>query len=121
MNELSLRKFAAQVKDGGLILYNRGELPPDVNIPQAKVVCVPASEVADTLGSAKVANVVMLGALLAETDCLPIETAMAVIQKLAGKRPELLALNEKALNAGRDYVLTQVEIGAVSQADGFCD
>jgi len=121
MNELSLRKFAAQVKDGGLILYNRSELPLDVNIPQAKVVCVPAAEIADTLGSAKVANVVMLGALLAETDCLPPETAMAVIKKLAGKRPELLALNQKALDAGRDYVLTQVEVGAVSQADGWCD
>jgi Pyruvate/2-oxoacid:ferredoxin oxidoreductase gamma subunit len=63
----------------------------------------------------------MLGALLAETGCLPRETAMATIKKLAAKRPELLALNQKALDAGCDYILTQVEVGAVSQPDGFCD
>jgi Pyruvate/2-oxoacid:ferredoxin oxidoreductase gamma subunit len=121
MNEMSLRKFASQVREGGLILYNHSELPADNFLPDAKVVRVPASDIADTLGSPKVANVVMLGALLAETGCLPRETAMATIKKLAAKRPELLALNQKALDAGCDYILTQVEVGAVSQPDGFCD
>ena len=61
MNELSLHKFAASVVSGGLILYNHTELPVGFSAPQARVVCVPASEIADRLGSAKVANVVMLG------------------------------------------------------------
>ena len=75
MNELSLRKFAPSVVSGGLILYNHTKLPDDFEVSQARVVCVPASEIADRLGSAKVANVVMLGALLEETECLPAESA----------------------------------------------
>src|SRR6185503_15450270 len=42
MNEISLRKFAAQVKPGGLVLYNREALPEDFTIPNVRVACVPA-------------------------------------------------------------------------------
>ncbi|HEX8810951.1 MAG TPA: 2-oxoacid:acceptor oxidoreductase family protein [Terracidiphilus sp.] len=64
MNKLSLRKFAPSVASGGLVFYNNTKLPNDFQASQARVVCVPRSEIGDPLGSAKVANVVMLGALL---------------------------------------------------------
>ncbi|MDR3749223.1 MAG: 2-oxoacid:acceptor oxidoreductase family protein [Acidobacteriota bacterium] len=118
MNELSLHKFAPSVASGGLILYNHTQLPEGFSAPQARVVCVPASEIADKLGSAKVANVVMLAALLEETECLPSETAMAVLEATV-KNPKFLELDRQALKAGCDYVDTQVEVGAVSQPDGY--
>src|SRR5678816_723347 len=80
LNEISLRKFAPQVAPGGMILYNRESVPADFTASQARLICVPASEIADRLGSAKVANVVMLGALLEETECLAPATAMGVIE-----------------------------------------
>jgi 2-oxoisovalerate ferredoxin oxidoreductase beta subunit len=118
MNEISLRKFCAQVAPGGTIIYGRERLPEDLSIPQAQVVCIPASEIADKLGSAKVANVVMMGALLEETECLSPETAMKVLEAKV-KNPALLELDRKALNAGRIYIDHTVAIGAVTQADGF--
>ena len=118
MNELSLHKFASSVASGGLVLYNGTKLPEGFSAKQARVVCVPVSEIADRLGSAKVANVVMLGALLEETECLPAETAMAVIETMV-KNPKMLALDRQAIAAGCDYVDTQIEIGAVSQPDGY--
>ena len=118
MNELSLRKFAPTVSSGGLILYNHHKLPDDMNITQARVVCVPASDIADRLGSTKVANVVMLGALLEETECLPSDTAIEVLVDTV-KNPKLLELDRQAIKAGRDYVDTEVEVGAVAQPDGY--
>jgi 2-oxoisovalerate ferredoxin oxidoreductase beta subunit len=118
MNEQSLRKFAPTVAPGGLILYNRDSLPEDFAVAQARVVCLPASAVADKIGSAKVANVVMLGALLEETECLSPETAMAVIEAMV-KKPELVKMNRAALEAGRGFIDRQVRVGAVSQPDGF--
>ena len=50
MNELSLHKFAPSVASGGLILYNSTKLPEGFSAPQARVVCVPASEIADRHG-----------------------------------------------------------------------
>ena len=118
MNEISLRKFASSVAPGGLILYNRESLPEDFTCEQARVECVPASEIADKLGSAKVANVVMLGALLEETECMSPETAMAVIESEV-KKPHLLEVNRKALEAGRAFIAREVHVGPLSQPDGF--
>lgn len=118
MNEISLRKFASQVAPGGTIIYGRDRLPDDVSIPNAQVVCIPASEIADKLGSAKVANVVIMGALLEDTECLSVETAMRVLEAKV-KNPTLLELDRKALDAGRLYIDHTVAIGAVTQADGF--
>jgi 2-oxoisovalerate ferredoxin oxidoreductase beta subunit len=118
MNELSLHKFGSTVAAGGLILYNSTKLPAGFSAPKARVICVPASEIADGMGSAKVANVVMLGALLEETECLPPESAISVLETMV-KNPKLLELDRKALAAGRDYVDTKIEIGAVSQPDGY--
>ncbi len=118
LNEVSLRKFAAEVASGGTIIYGREKLPADFSVPQAQVVCVPASDIADKLGSAKVANIVMMGALLEETECLSSATAMKVLEAKV-KNPALLELDRKALDAGRLYIDHTVAVGAVTQADGF--
>jgi 2-oxoisovalerate ferredoxin oxidoreductase beta subunit len=118
MNELSLRKFAPQVASGGLILYNNSRLPQDFPLPQARVICIPASEMADKLGSTKVTNVVMMGALLAETECLLASTVEGVLQTKI-KKVEMMEVNRKALAAGRDFIDHYVRVGAVSQPDGF--
>jgi Pyruvate/2-oxoacid:ferredoxin oxidoreductase gamma subunit len=118
MNEISLRKFAATVAAGGLILYNAERLPDDFTVTHARAVCIPVSQMADQIGSAKVANVVMLGALLEETGCLPTDTAIAVLESTV-KNKKLLELDSQAIVAGRDYVDTTIEVGAVAQPDGY--
>ena len=118
MNEISLRKFAHSVKPEGLILYNRDTVPPDFEPPAGRVISIPASEIADKLGSAKTANVVMMGALLEETECLSIDIATEVIKKRV-KKAELLDVNRMALGAGREFIRNQVWKGAETQADGF--
>jgi Pyruvate/2-oxoacid:ferredoxin oxidoreductase gamma subunit len=118
MNEISLRKFAAEVAPGGLIIYNRDALPSDFTLPQARVICLPASEIADKLGSTKVTNIVLLGALLEETECLSAETALGVVETKI-RRTDLIEMNRQALAAGRNFVDNQVRVGAVSQPDGF--
>ena len=118
MNEISLRKFASSVLPGGLILYNADKLPADFSITHARAVCIPVSEMADHIGTAKVANVVMLGALLEETGCLPTDTAIDVLEDTV-KNAKLLELDKQAIVAGRDYVDTTIEVGAVAQPDGY--
>jgi 2-oxoisovalerate ferredoxin oxidoreductase beta subunit len=120
MNEPSLRKFGSMVAPGGVILYNGTSLPRDMKLEKTRVLCVPASEIADSIGTAKVANVVMLGALLEETECLPSETAVAVLEASV-KNPKMLEMDKKAIEAGRFYVEHEVHVGAMSQPDGFAD
>jgi 2-oxoisovalerate ferredoxin oxidoreductase beta subunit len=117
MNEPSLRKFGTQVKPGGVLLYNGRSLPEDLKFEGVTVACVPANEIADQIGSAKVANVVMMGALLESTDCLPFTAAQDVLSGLV-KNPKLAEMNEFALEAGRKYLDTEVLVGAVAGPDG---
>lgn len=113
MNEPSLRKFGAQVKMGGVVLYNGHRIPEELEFESVTVVCIPASEIADKIGSAKVANVVMMGAFLEATGCLPFSTALEVVTGLV-KDPRLAEMNERALEAGRNYLEAEVLVGAGS-------
>jgi 2-oxoisovalerate ferredoxin oxidoreductase beta subunit len=118
MNEFSLRKFAHEVENGGLILYNGASIPADFAAPGTQVVAIPAAEIADKLGSTKATNIVMMGALLEETECLAPGTALSVLEDKV-KKLDLLEIDRKALTAGRLFIDDQAHIGAVSQPDGF--
>ena len=118
MNEYSLRKFAHEVKSGGIILYNGPSLPAEFAAPDVQVVAMPAAEIADKLGSTMASNIVMLGALLEETECLAPGTALSVLEDKV-KKLTLLEIDRKALTAGRLFIDEQAHIGAVSQPDGF--
>ena len=118
MNEFSLRKFAHEVVSGGVVLYNGASLPADFTAPELQVIAIPAAEIADKLGSTKTANIVMMGALLEETECLAPGTALSVLQDKV-KKLDLLEIDRKALAAGRQFIDEQAHIGAVSQSDGF--
>jgi len=120
MNELSLGKFASQVSERGLILYNGAALPLDFAPPLARVACIPAAEIADKLGFAKAANIVLLGALLEETGCLQAETALAAISARV-KKAGVFEINRQALGEGRKFVDQNVWVGPESQADGFAN
>ena len=84
------------------------------------MICIPAAEMADKLGSTKVTNIVMMGALLEETECLAPGTALGVIQDKV-KKVDLLETNRKALAAGRHFVDEHAHDEPVSQPDGFAD
>ncbi|MGP0097989.1 MAG: 2-oxoacid:acceptor oxidoreductase family protein [Terriglobales bacterium] len=118
MNEFSLRKFAHEVRSGGIILYNGATIPADFSAPDVCVIAIPAAEIADKLGSSKAANIVLLGALLEETECLASGTALSVLEDKV-KKLDLLEIDRQALTAGRLFIDEQAHIGAVSQPDGF--
>ena len=118
MTEFSLRKFAHEVASGGLILYNGTSLPADFAAPGVQVVAIPAEAIADKLGSTKAANIVMLGALLEETECLASRPALSVLEDKV-KKLDLLEIDRNALTAGRLFIDDMAHVGAVSQPDGF--
>ena len=118
MNEFSLRKFAHEVARGGLILYSGASLPADFAAPGVQVFAIPSAEIADRLGSTKAANIVMMGALLEETECMAPATAFRVLEDKV-KKLDLLEIDRQALTAGRLFIDDQAHIGAVSQPDGF--
>ncbi len=107
MNEVSLHKFSKLVTTHGMIVYNSDKLPERFAAAQARVFCVPGSEIADRLGTTKVANMVMLGALLELTHTMPKETAYAVL-RMKVKNAKLLEVDYQAIDAGIECVHKQI-------------
>ena len=67
LNQPSLDKFEPSVTVGGLIVANQSMMNRAVKRGDLKVVTIPATEIAHGLGNVRVANSVILGALIAAT------------------------------------------------------
>ena len=106
MNEISLHKFAKQVATQGAVFYNASKLPAGFPVQQAMIYCVPASEIADKLGTTKAANMVMLGALLELTHTLPKESAFTLL-KAKVRNQKLLEIDCQAIDAGMECLREQ--------------
>jgi len=103
MNEPSLRKFLPAVDPGALVLYNGAEVPEGCARADVHLVALPFTQLADDLGASKVANIVMLGALLEATALLDQERVIGALHHIV-KNSRWFDLDVAALARGRDEV-----------------
>jgi 2-oxoglutarate ferredoxin oxidoreductase subunit gamma len=105
MNRPSLDKYEPLVKPGGVLVVNTSMVDRKTTRTDIKVVEVNANEAAEKLGDQKMANMVLLGALLANLPFLPTES---IEKALKGHLPErhqkLLSKNFDALQAGAHFI-----------------
>jgi 2-oxoisovalerate ferredoxin oxidoreductase beta subunit len=99
LNGPSLERFGNDVEAGGTIFYNSSLIPDGPKRTDVKVVPVAANAIADRIGSPKVANMVMLGAMLASEIPVTKEAVFAAVPEVV-KHKQLLDLNFKAIEAG---------------------
>lgn len=101
MNGPSLDKFEPIVKPGGWIFYNSSLIERKVKRTDVKVVEIQANKVAEEVGSAKTANMVMLGAFAKKTGTVKLESLLAALDvQLEGKNEKLMDLNREAMKRG---------------------
>lgn len=100
-NQPSWDRFKERVKKGGLALVNsslikRGSLPDKIDARN-----IPFTEIATSLGDARVANMVALGAYLKNKNILKLESVLSVFRQIAPKdKQHLIEINQKALEEG---------------------
>ena len=113
LNQPSVEKYAPLVASGGTLIYNASLAHQAPDRPGARLVPVPASDIAAELGNAKLLNMVMLGALLCVTAVLPVEAVERALEgHLPARRRELLELNKRALRLGVAAVHPQFRLAA---------
>jgi 2-oxoglutarate ferredoxin oxidoreductase subunit gamma len=105
MNQPSLMKFEKSVKRGGALFYNSDLVTCAQARPDIRVVPVPANTIAKEIGNEKVANIVMLGAIVTSTDLVKEESLLAMLDlKLGSKKPEFRVMNRDAFEKGKSAV-----------------
>ncbi|HET6514063.1 MAG TPA: 2-oxoacid:acceptor oxidoreductase family protein [Thermodesulfovibrionales bacterium] len=115
MNEASLRRFQPRIKPGGLLILDSSLIKSPELRPDVRAVSVPASELAASLSASrssgiaapqvKSANMVMLGALLASTGVMKLESALQALERLTSqRRKRSLEENRSAIMKGMHYL-----------------
>ncbi|MDY0388296.1 MAG: 2-oxoacid:acceptor oxidoreductase family protein [Methanolobus sp.] len=99
MNRPSLEKFAADVKEGGFILYD--STIGECDIPAGVTgIAVPAIKIAGEAGSEKAANTAMLGVIMAlGITGLDVDNFKAALAETFSKKAKLIPLNHAVLDA----------------------
>jgi 2-oxoglutarate ferredoxin oxidoreductase subunit gamma len=105
MNPPSMEKYEPLVKPGGVLVANSTLVRERSNRDDITAVYVPANDLALELGNIKMANVVLLGALLASKPFLQIEAIkQAMEDHIPARRKHIIEPNKQALHRGIEYV-----------------
>ena len=104
MNLPSLDKFEPLLQAGGNLIINSSLIERDGKRTDVKVHRIPSNDIANELGNTKVANMVVLGAVIAATGAVSYDSILKAFAKMFAKKPELLAINEQAIRRGASLV-----------------
>lgn len=103
MNLPSLDRYEASVQPGGMIFLDSTLIGRKVQRSDVKVFYVPATKMAAD-NNMTLANMILTGKILKELGEYNEESVKASLAKVvSAKHPEMLEVNLKALELGRDY------------------
>ena len=101
LNPESMSKYEPLVRPGGLLAINSTLVHQRTDRKDITQVAVPANDLAAELGNVKMANVVLLGAVLAHRPIVSLEAVEAVLEEhLEGAKRRFIEPNKRALHCG---------------------
>lgn len=107
-NNPSFEKYEPLVAEGGMLFRNASLVTHKSARSDITEFAVPASDMADELGNLRLANVVMLGAILAARPVLSLDAARhALNEHIPAHRRNLLDLNYEALDRGAAFAASR--------------
>jgi 2-oxoglutarate ferredoxin oxidoreductase subunit gamma len=117
MNLPSADKYEPVVRPNGLLVANSSFVKRPIQRHDIDVILIPANDIAEQHGHLRLTNAVMLGAMLAATELLPLA---AIERALEAHLPErhraLLPANKAALQAGAAFVMALFPAGELAPA-----
>ncbi len=102
MNGISLDRFEASVRPGGLLIYNTSLIDKAPSRKDVQVLGVPATSIAEEIGHPMLANMVALG-LLAGKGYIALGALEEALREAFSANPEILASNLKAARNGAGF------------------
>jgi 2-oxoglutarate ferredoxin oxidoreductase subunit gamma len=106
MNEASLIRFLPSIQPDGFLFYNSSLIPEEaVSRKDIQVVPVPANDLAQKVGSAQVASLIILGCFVESTQVLSKDSFPPALEEMISPkvRDKFLPLNLSALEEGYRY------------------
>ena len=102
MNGPSLDKFENKISSDGLLILNTSMAERNPVRKDLDIIDVPLTDEAIKLGNIRVANIIAAGIFIAKKNIFSKDIMIKTIEKMAGKRKELIPINIKALERGME-------------------
>jgi len=103
LNQPSLDKFQPAVKAGGLLVFDSTNIIAPPTRKDIETLPLAASDEAVKLKNTRIMNMIVLGAFLARTGVVGLDSVMKALRKVLPERyHKLLPLNEQALRRGME-------------------
>ena len=104
MNTPSLDKYESAVVPGGKIFVDSTLITRKVERDDVEVFYIPATQMATDMGYHGLANMILLGAVLRETNCIADATVDdALHHVIPARKANLFDANKSAIEAGKNY------------------
>jgi 2-oxoglutarate ferredoxin oxidoreductase subunit gamma len=104
MNLPSLDKYEPLVKPGGALVINASMVDRPAYRTDITTVAVPCNEIAEEIGSPRLANMVAVGALLECTGVISLQDLETALNNhMPGRHKNLLPKNVEALSRGLEF------------------
>ncbi|MFO8100750.1 MAG: 2-oxoacid:acceptor oxidoreductase family protein [Dehalococcoidia bacterium] len=104
LNQPSLVRFQNQIHPGGVFFVNSSITEVRITREDIEVVEVPASRIAEGMKNPKGVNTVMLGTFVKKSGLVSLDSLMKGLEDSFKKKPKLIDINKKALQAGFDLL-----------------
>ncbi len=108
-NRPSLDKFGSLVRPGGLLFINSSLIDKISGRQDINEFLIPANDIAIKIGSAKITNMVILGAYVQVTGIVKFETLIQMLIEKMGEKKAYLENNRIALEEGKNSV-SQIKV-----------
>jgi 2-oxoglutarate ferredoxin oxidoreductase subunit gamma len=111
MNVPSMDKYEPLVKSGGVLVVNRSLVDREPARADITSLLIPGNDIAETCGDLRMANVVLLGALLKAFPLVSHQAVMSALEKhMPSRHRDLLDANAAALQKGAEAAESQVTL-----------
>ncbi|MCK4728433.1 MAG: 2-oxoacid:acceptor oxidoreductase family protein [Desulfobacterales bacterium] len=105
MNTPSLMKFEGGVKSGGTVFLNSDLVDLRPKRRDIQVVAIPVNSIAERLGNARGANMVMIGALVQKTGLVSLKSVIKSVKSIfETKGSKVHKMNTLAIKEGAAFV-----------------
>jgi len=101
MNAASYQRFAEKLSSGGVLVCDSSQIHTSTHRDDIMVIMSPAGDIAASLNCAVSANMALLGAFIAATRIVDVQSALRSVDELIpAPRRDLLAVNKEILMRG---------------------
>jgi 2-oxoglutarate ferredoxin oxidoreductase subunit gamma len=104
LNLPSVDKYETVVKDNGVLVANSSLVNRDITRKGINSLLIPANKIAEEIGMSRLANMIMMGAMLAMKPILPLEAVKEALgEHIPERHQKTLPMNYQAMEQGYQF------------------